>query len=197
MSSASLILRTPVLYIRQLIFGLWLKDARFKLARIRKHLKRGERLLDIGTGPGSVCLLLGEEGYDVTPLDVRDRTLTREVEPVIYDGSTLPFQEGSFDTALVLTVLHHTEDPHGILLEAKRVSGKIIIIEDIYTNSFQKYLTYIFDSIFNLEFLDHPHSNKPDSEWKELFSELGLTLKEARYDRFLVFFKQAAYYLEK
>lgn len=197
MSSASLILRTPVLYIRQLIFGLWLKDARFKLARIRKYLKRGERLLDIGTGPGSVCLLLGEDGYDVTPLDVRDRTLTRQVEPVIYDGKTLPFQEGSFDTALVLTVLHHTEDPRGILLEAKRVSGKIIIIEDIYTNAFQKYLTYIFDSIFNLEFLGHPHSNKPDSEWEELFSELGLTLKEARYDSFLVFFRQVVYCLEK
>ena len=197
MFSASIILKTPAVYISNLIFGLWLKDARFKLARIRKYLRLNETILDIGAGPGSVCLLLDEDGYFVTPIDVEDRSLTDEVKPTIYDGITLPFKGGSFDAALILTVLHHTENPRCILLEAKRVAGKIIIIEDIYTNVFQQYLTYTLDSIFNFEFVGHPHGNKSDGEWKELFYELGLTLKDCRYDRFLLFFRQATYYLEK
>lgn len=197
MPSASLILKTPAVYIKNLVFGLWLRDARFKLSRIQKYLRLSETILDIGAGPGSLCLLLERGGYNVTPLDVKDRALTDEVKPTIYDGVTLPFKEGSFDTALILTVLHHTANPRCVLLEAKRVAANIIIIEDVYTNVFQQYLTYIFDSIFNFELTGHPHSNKTDSEWKELFRELGLTLKDSRCDRFLLFFRQVTYHLGK
>jgi len=188
--------RPPAIFLKNLIFSLWLKDARFKLTRIRKYLAHNDRILEIGAGAGSVCTLLEAEGYKLTPLDVEDRTLTDHIKPVIYDGETIPYSEKSFDTALILTVLHHTKDPARILSEAKRVAGNIIIIEDIYNNTFQQYLTYIFDSLFNFEFTGHPHSNKTDSEWKELFEALGLTLKGVRYDRFLFFFRQVTYYLE-
>lgn len=184
-------------FLKNLAFRLWLADARFKLTRIRNYLRSGDRILDIGAGAGSVCILLEAEGCNVTPLDVEDRTLSEQIKPVIYDGITIPYSEKSFDTALLLTVLHHTQDPLTILSEAKRVATNVIIIEDIYTNTFQRYLTYIFDSLFNFEFIGHPHSNKTDTEWKELFDELGLTLKDSRYDRFLLFFKQATYCLEQ
>jgi len=137
------------------------------------------------------------QGYDLTPIDVQDLTLSQEIEPEIYDGKNLPYRNTSFDSALILTVLHHTPNPREVLLEAKRVSKKIIIIEDIFKNPVQKYLTLFVDSIVNLEFSAHPHSNKSDNEWKELFIELGLKLKEAKYNRFLLFFRQAVYYLEK
>lgn len=189
----SLLKTTPTALIKNLVFCLWLKDARFKLRRIQKYLSQDDRILDIGAGTGSVCTLLKSKGYGVTPLDVEDRTLTTGVNPVIYDGKNIPFPDNSFDTVLILTVLHHTQDPEKILSEAKRVGGKIVIIEDIYTNVFQKYLTYIFDSLFNLEFIGHPHTNKSDGEWKGLFRDLGLTLVDSRYDSFLFFFKQATY----
>ena len=192
----SLLKKTPVTYLKYLIFRLWLKDARFKLRRIRKYLAPSDRILDIGAGAGSICTLIEAEGYDVTPLDVEDRTLSERIKPVIYDGRTIPYSDKSFDKALILTVLHHTEDPERVLSEAKRVTSNIIIIEDIYTNNFQQYLTYVFDSLFNFEFTGHPHSNKTDSEWKELFGKLGLTLVDSRYDAFLLFFRQATYYLE-
>ena len=134
---------------------------------------------------------------DKNAVDVRDRSLTEEVNPSIYDGTKLPYEDDYFDAALILTVLHHTDDPRNILLEAKRVAREIIIIEDIYLNIFQKYLTFMVDSILNLEIFGHPHNNKNDHEWKKLFRKLNLNLKDSKYDRFLLFFRQAVYYLEK
>ena len=195
-SLGSLTYKIPFRFVKNLIFRLWLKDARFKVERIRKYLAPNDKILDLGTGSGSVCMLLENEGYDVAPLDVQDRTLSDSVEPVIYDGHTLPYSHKSFDTALILTVLHHTKDPARIISQAAKVAHRVIIIEDVYTGSFQKYLTYIFDSLFNFEFLGHPHSNKKDKEWKELFHNLGLTLKDSRQDTFLFFFKQSTYCLE-
>ncbi|TDI88282.1 MAG: class I SAM-dependent methyltransferase [Candidatus Dadabacteria bacterium] len=179
------------------IFKIWLWDAKFKIERISEYLSPKDKILDIGTGPGSVCLLMNGDGYNVTPIDVIDQTLSPEIAPEIYNGKKLPYNNSSFDTALILTVLHHTSNPEEILLEAKRVADKIIIIEDIYTNPIQRYLTYFVDSIVNMEFSGHPHSNKSDNEWKDVFIELGLKLKAAKYSRFLLFFRQATYYLEK
>ena len=183
--------------LKELIFKIWLWDAKFKIKRIAEYINPQTRIIDIGTGPGSVCLLLNKQGFNLTPVDVIDQSLSEEIEPEIYDGERLPYSNDSFDTALILTVLHHTPNPKEILLEAKRVSKRIIIIEDIYSNPLQKYLTYFVDSIVNMEFWGHPHSNKSDKCWRELFSELGLKLKAAKYDRFILFFRQASYYLEK
>ena len=176
-------------FLKEQIFKIWLWDAKFKIKRIREHISQTDRILDIGTGPGSVCLLLNREGYKLTPLDVIDQTLTSEIEPEIYNGKKLHYKDSSFDTALILTVLHHTSNPEEILSEAKRVSNKIIVIEDIYSNPIQKYLTFIVDSIVNMEFAGHSHSNKNDTEWKTTFNKLGLKLKATRYDRFLLFFR--------
>ncbi|MCH7518915.1 MAG: class I SAM-dependent methyltransferase [Candidatus Dadabacteria bacterium] len=184
-------------FLKELLFKVWLWDAKFKIERIAEYISLKDKILDIGTGPGSVCLLMNRRGYNLTPIDVQNRTLSQEIEPEIYDGKNLPYKNASFDSALILTVLHHTPNPEEILLEAKRVADKIIIIEDIYTNPIQRYLTYFVDSIVNMEFSGHPHSNKSDNEWKEVFLELGLKLKAAKYSRFLLFFRQATYYLEK
>ncbi len=184
-------------FFKDWVFKVWLWDAKFKIERIQEYLSTKDRILDIGTGPGSVCFLMRREGYEITPADVIDQTLSPEIEPEIYDGKKLPYNYSSFDTALLLTVLHHTTNPEEVLSEAKRVSNEIIIIEDIYSNPVQKYLTFFVDSIVNMEFWGHPHSNKSDSEWKSTFKELGLKLKSTKYDRFLFFFKQVTYFLEK
>ena len=156
-------------FIKEQIFKIWLWDAEFKIRRISEHLSKKDKTLDVGTGPGSVCFLLNREGYNLTPIDVIDQTLSSEVEPLIYNGEKLPFDDNSFDTALILTVLHHTSKPEQVISEAMRVANKIIIIEDIYSNPIQKYLTFIVDSIVNMEFARHPHSNKSNTEWKTTF----------------------------
>lgn len=178
------------------IFKQWLRDAQRKLSRFEAYLQKGDRILDVGAGPAAVSYLLKMQGANVTPLDVQDLSLSEEITPVIYDGQVMPFDDRSFDAALLLTVLHHTPNVEEVLMEAKRVSRRLIVIEDIYENWMQKQVTFFTDSLMNLEFSGHPHSNKNGRDWKRLFASLGLRLIHSRTDRFFLIFKQATYVLE-
>ena len=173
--------------------------ARGKVSHIDHLLPDTGSILDIGSGRGVVTSILRDRGFVVTPLDVRDRSMERELAPVVYDGTVIPFPDDAFDCALLLTVLHHTPDPDAVLREASRVARRIIIIEDVYTNTLQKYLTFFTDSLFNLEFRGHPHSNRTDAEWRRTFERLGLTLAadEVVEKRVLLLYRQVAYGLTR
>lgn len=182
--------------MRKVVCRLGRRRAKDLLKEIRRYLGREDSIIDIGAGTCNICALLKEEHFKITPLDVKNLSFVNGVEPVIYDGRKIPFADNSFDVSLILTVLHHAPVPEDIIKEARRVSQKIIIIEDIYTNVFHKYLTYFADSLFNFEFKGHPHTNKSDQEWKTLFKELGLQLEYVRYRRTFLVFKQAVYSLK-
>lgn len=183
-------------FLRKVIFYGWLADAHFKLSHIVRHLKSSDKILDIGAGPCSVCFLLKRMGYDTTAVDIIDLSMVEEIKPDIYDGKNLPYADKSFDVALILTVLHHTENHRDIIREARRTAERIIIIEDVYSNLFNKRLMFFADSLLNLEFKGHPHSNRTDQGWKELFNRLNLNLIHTEYKRILLIFRQAVYVLE-
>ena len=182
---------------REIIYKGGIPRSADMISRFESFLKKGDEILDIGSGTCSVCEILSNRGYKVTPLDVKDLSFRKNIKPIIYDGDKIPFGDNKFDVALILTVLHHTPDPKKILKEAKRVSKKIVIIEDIYSNWLHKHITYFFDSLLNLEFKDHPHTNKSDEEWKRVFKEVGLKLVSVKYNYSFVVFKHATYCLEK
>lgn len=184
-------------YVRGLVDKLGNMRAIDIMNKINSFLNEGDKVLDIGSGTGNVCDVLAKSGYMPTPLDVQDLSVVERMRPIVYNGGKMPFDNDSFDVSLVCTVLHHAPKPEEILVEAKRVSKKIIVVEDIYSNWFHKYSTYFFDSLANLEFIGHPHSNKNDKQWKETFEKLGLKLKEANYSSSFLVFSHAAYYLEK
>jgi hypothetical protein len=73
-------------------------------------------------------------------------------------------------------VLHHAPNPEAVLQEAARVAKRVIITEDVYYNIVHKYATFFMDSLLNLEFIGHPHSNKTDAQWREVFQKAGLRL---------------------
>ncbi len=169
-----------------------------KLDRIAVFLKSGDQVLDIGTGNGGLCRELRNRGFEVQPVDVKNISFFDDVEPLIYNGRKLPFEDGSFSVAMLITVLHHIADPEIVLREAIRVSrGRIIVMEDIYKNPVQKYLTYFTDSLVNLEFSGHPHTNKDDAGWKQVFEDCGLRLTAREEFRTLLFFRQVIYVLEE
>jgi len=168
-----------------------------KLAELAPHLAPGSRIIDIGAGNCVLCKGLQGRGHAVTPLDLDNLSFLEDIEPVIYDGVRIPFDDDSFDVALLITVLHHTTDPDAVLAEARRVARKLVIIEEIYTNPFNKWATYLIDSIFNLEFFGHPRSNRTDRGWKEAFERLGLHLATARYSRSLFVLRRVTYALAK
>jgi hypothetical protein len=94
-------------------------------------------------------------------------------------------------------MLHHTTNAEALIREAGRVSDRVIIMEDIYENRFQQWITWFTDSLVNWEFYGHPHTNRTDAEWKELFERNGLKLEKVEYYRFLLLFRQVMYVLKK
>jgi len=54
----------------------------------------------------------------------------------------------------------------------------------------------MIDSLVNLEFTGHPHSNKSDAEWREAFTRMNLRLLDTKYTHTAYVFKHAVYYLE-
>lgn len=172
--------------------------AKYIVEELEKYLDKKDSIVDIGAGACNIDEILIEKGFTVTPIDIRNSSFVDQINPVIYDGIKIPFADDTFDSALIITVLHHAYNNEKIIEEARRVSKKIIIIEDIYSGTIHKYLTFFMDSIVNLEFFGHPHSNRNDKEWQELFIKTGLKLKNATYRKSAFpFIRHATYYLEK
>lgn len=177
----------------------WIRiRAGIKVRRIHPILSKSSKILDLGSGNGGVCHALQQAGFDVTPVDVVDKSFFISCRPVLYDGKTLPFANNSFDTVLLLTMLHHTPHPEEIIIEAARVSGNhLIVMEDVFSNRFQKWITMITDSLVNWEFKNHPHTNMKESEWELIFNRLSLNIRNKKSQRFLLFFRQTTWLLEK
>lgn len=172
-----------------------LKRAEVKRKRLLPFLTKGEKVLEVGAGNGALMKLLNEEGMAMAGLDIEDKSLFSDVKVEVYDGEKFPFADKQFEVCQLITMLHHTTDAEALIREAKRVSNRVIIMEDIYESSLQKYVTWFADSVVNWEFYGHPHTNRTDAEWKALFEQNGLKLEKAAYYRFLFFFKQVSYSL--
>lgn len=142
-------------------------------------LSPGERVLDIGAGHGFVAQAMAERGCVVTALDVRNTSFVLGLPIQIYDGRTIPFGPGTFDAALLITVLHHIADPDATLHEAARVARKIIILEDLVESPAERAFTQFGDSWLNWEWRGHPHSNRSDAGWRATFADLNLRVAHA------------------
>jgi SAM-dependent methyltransferase len=112
------------------------------LLQVAPHVERG-RLLDIGTGTGSVLELLAPHFRQALGVDASKQMLAlaraRLAQPGLAhcavrlaDMYRLPLDGASFDTAVLQMVLHYAEDPAGVVAEAARVlrpGGKLIVID--------------------------------------------------------------------
>jgi len=106
------------------------------------------RMLDIGTGPGHIPLLLCERDADahITGIDLSDAML-REAERLraaspfrerlVFergDAKRLRYADAGFDAVFSNTILHHLPDPLAFLREACRVlrPGGALLIRDLF-----------------------------------------------------------------
>lgn len=170
----------------------WVKN---KISSVTELLNENDLILDVGSGNGLVAYTLMQLGYDVMLLDIAHQAFDPSVKPVIYDGKQIPFADKKFDVALVLSVLHHTQNPEALLKEVGRVAKRIIINEDIYDNKLQKYLTLFSDALINSGYAPCPRTNKNDQAWKSTFKDLKFRILNVKYMRVLFFFKQAIYHI--
>ena len=186
--------RTPLLGPG--VFHLWKLDARRKVDWFSPFIAPADRLIEIGSGPGSVLAVLAERGLSATPLDIADSSFNDGFRPTLYDGKRMPFEDRAFDAALLLTMLHHTPDPDAILREAARIARRLIIVEDVYSGPLQRYLTYCADSLINLEVFGHPHTNRDDVGWRATFDTHGLKLIHTSQKPYGGLFRQALYVVD-
>ena len=156
----------------------YMKRARQIVRRISPFIDKKDKIIDIGTGTGFVAKSIVEKKKNkITCVDVRLNPLCKSLPVIIYDGKKLPFLNESFDTALLIAVLHHCSEPLKVLDEAIRVSSKrVIVMEDLFESRIEKWLTLIEDSIVNWEFKGHPHSNKSEGAWLEAFKQRNLNV---------------------
>lgn len=180
-----------------LTFAAWNVDARRKLKWMSPYLSKTDRHIDIGSGPGSLLSVMRMQGYEIDGLDISDSAYRSDLSAQIYDGDTMPFDASAYDTALLSTMLHHTPDPDHILRQAARIASRLIIIEDVYDGPIMEWTTKRFDSLMNLEFRGHPHSNRTDKAWRESFKAMGLTLTAAHIHPVAGIFRQAVYVLDQ
>jgi len=148
--------------------------------RIWPYIKNSQKIIDIGSGTGDVTKLIKDSGKDITPVDVADFHGPRLVKTVIYNGKTLPFKDNSFDTALLLMVMHHTPNPEIVFKEAGRVAKNIVVIETSYTNKLNRFFTIISDAIGNLRLEAFWNSYKTDKQWREFFTKEGFVIKASQ-----------------
>ena len=101
------------------------------------------RLLDIGTGTGRVLELLAPRVRQALGIDASKAMLAlaraRLADPDfahcavrLADMYRLPLADESFDTVVLQMVLHHAEDPKGVMREATRVlngGGRLLVVD--------------------------------------------------------------------
>ncbi len=142
-------------------------------------------VLDVGCGDGLLgsCLSECRPEVEIRGLDVLVRENTK-IPVSEFDGSTIPFENDSVDTILLIDVLHHTTNPDVILKEAKRVARKSIIIKDHTRNGLLAKSTLRFmDWIGNASYgVALPYNYLSFQEWQEMFSELELEVSDWESD---------------
>lgn len=137
--------------------GLWGADRRFDAERIRRHpsvarhfesvvasiLRPTDAVLDLGCGPGGFLSVAAPHcasitGVDVVPAFVEqcqatiDRLGLRGARALLSDGRRIPVEDGTFDAAILVDVIHHCEDPVAVLADVRRVlrpGGRLLIFE--------------------------------------------------------------------
>jgi ubiquinone/menaquinone biosynthesis C-methylase UbiE len=147
---------------------------------------RGRRLLDLGAGEGFVgTALRARERVWVCSVDVGP--FRRAPGPyVAYDGRRLPFADRTFDTTLILLVLHHCADPEAVLNEAVRVTRRhLLVVESVYRNPRDRCWLDLLDHRLNRYryggAMPAPLAFRRPNEWQALFESRHLRTVETRW----------------
>jgi ubiquinone/menaquinone biosynthesis C-methylase UbiE len=115
----------------------------------------GKKCLDIGCGNGLTSYVLRQEiGVEFTLCDVVDirHDLTKHLPFYKIENGHLPFTDNSFDSGYLQYVLHHVETEKQmthLLKEASRISGNVIIIEEIASSETDVIAAVAFDKKVN------------------------------------------------
>ena len=114
------------------------RTAASSAAYLLPHLDAGQRLLDVGAGPGTITADLAGIVGEVVATEVSEHAaaITRAgapgVDVRVADIHALPFEDGEFDVVHAHQVLQHVADSVGALREMARVTrpGGVVAARD-------------------------------------------------------------------
>ena len=162
----------------------FLHDQFVKHSRVRRlsnlltpYFAHGKNVLEIGAGDGKLAAALIESvaGLEITGIDVLERS-DAAIPIQQYDGSQIPFDDKSFDIALIVDVLHHTSNQEEILGEAKRVAKDAIVLKDHLREGLLAQRTLQFmDWVGNARYgVSLPFEYWTTEQWQTAFRKLNL-----------------------
>lgn len=149
--------------------------------RLASLLPEAASVLDVGCGDGRIDALIGQRRPDTSlrGIDVLVRPTTF-IPVAAFDGRRIPFDDDSFDVVMFVDVLHHTDDPEALLLEARRVSRKAIVIKDhcrdgLLAGSTLRVMDWVGNARHGVVL---PYNYWPERRWREAFGRLGLAIED-------------------
>ncbi len=125
-------------------------------------------VLDFGSGDGWFASKFKASGLveKLVPLDVKRRESVF-VEPQLYGGDVLPFEDKAFDLVYAVDVLHHCPDPMKQLADLARCSSRFLMLKDHnYQTQVGRYTLAVLDEIGNRRFgIPSPYRYQRNWAW--------------------------------
>jgi ubiquinone/menaquinone biosynthesis C-methylase UbiE len=140
-------------------------------------LPRNATVLDVGSGDGSIAAMIMSKRPDVRieGIDVLVRPEAK-IPTKAFDGRSIPFPDASFEIAMFVDVLHHTDCPGELIREAARVSSKGIVIKDhllhgVISGATLRLMDYVGNAHHGVRL---PYNYLAPKRWEELYRQARL-----------------------
>jgi SAM-dependent methyltransferase len=145
--------------------------------RLSLLLSPNASVLDVGAGDGLLArkLLSQRPDLTITAVDVVLRSDTH-IDVQAFDGTHLPYPVDSFDSVLLVDVLHHAERPVDLLKETCRVARRSILIKDSVVRGVGAKTTLnLMEYLANRRHgIRMPERFWTPAEWRDAFADLEL-----------------------
>lgn len=168
-------------FYRRTLFGLELRRIQRRALELLKTVP-GQRVLDLGCGPGDGAVALARGGVDAIGLDYSQGMLDAAKKERLVQGrlargdaGRLPFRDGAFDKIVCTNSFHHYPDHVAALREMRRVlkpGGLLVLVDPRKDNVFGRLaIELVEERVFGLKEV----RIFPVAQWHTLLKDAGFS----------------------